>query len=88
MSPHLNLSYGSEMMGQGSDYRGLRQGLDLSAGYRLLAKYDSIESARRSAYQLAGAALREYHVAYRGLPDSEDKRFMENIIFYMIERTI
>jgi geranylgeranyl diphosphate synthase type II len=56
--------------------------------YRLLAKYDCIESARRSAYQLAGAALREYHVAYRGLPDSDDKRFIENVIFYMIERNI
>ena len=61
---------------------------DVRRVYRLLAKYDCIESARRSAYQLAGAALREYHVAYRGLPDSEDKRFVENIIFYMIERNI
>jgi geranylgeranyl diphosphate synthase type II len=65
-----------------------RLGKDVRWVYRLLAKYDCIESARRSAYQLAGAALREYHVAYRGLPDSEDKRFVENIIFYMIERNI
>jgi geranylgeranyl diphosphate synthase type II len=65
-----------------------RRAKDVRWVYRLLAKYGSIESARRSAYQLAGAALREYHVAYRGLPDSEDKRFIENIIFYMIERTI
>ena len=65
-----------------------RQEKDVRWVYRLLAKYDCIESARRSAYQLAGAALREFHVAYRGLPDSEDKRFIENIIFYMIERKI
>ena len=56
--------------------------------YDLMIKYDSIKSARSTAHHLAGAALREFHKAYGTLPDSKDKRLIENIILYMIERDI
>lgn len=56
--------------------------------YNLMVKYDSIKSARSTAHHLAGAALREFHQAYGTLPDSKDKRLIENIILYMIERDI
>jgi geranylgeranyl diphosphate synthase type II len=56
--------------------------------YDLMIKYDSIKSARTTARHLAGAALREFHKAYGTLPDSKDKRLIEHIILYMIERDI
>ncbi|TAN73190.1 MAG: polyprenyl synthetase family protein [Gallionella sp.] len=54
----------------------------------LMVKYNSIRSARSTARHLAGAAMREFHLAYGKLPDSDDKRLIENIILYMIERDI
>lgn len=56
--------------------------------YRLLSKYDSIEYARSNSRQLAGAALREFFIAYGGLPDSPDRRFVQDIVLYMIERDL
>jgi geranylgeranyl diphosphate synthase type II len=56
--------------------------------YRLMSKYDCIEFARSAARQLAGACLFEFHKAYGDLPDSEDKRFLEQIVMYMIERDL
>ena len=61
---------------------------DVQWVYRLMAKYDSIEYARSCARQLAGAALKEYYTAYGDVPDSEDKRFIQDIVFYMIERDL
>lgn len=56
--------------------------------YHLMAKYKSIEFARSAARQLAGAALREFYVAYGDRPDTEDKQFIRDLILYMIERDI
>jgi geranylgeranyl diphosphate synthase type II len=56
--------------------------------YRLMSKYDCIEFARSAARQLAGAAMFEFYKAYGALPDSEDKRFLEQIVTYMIERDL
>jgi geranylgeranyl diphosphate synthase type II len=56
--------------------------------YQLISKYDSIEFSRNSARQLADGALREFSVAYGGLPESDDKLFIENIVLYMIEREL
>ena len=58
------------------------------AVYRLLDKYGSIEYARTAARQLAGAALREFFIAYREAPDSDDKQFIEGIVLYMVERDL
>jgi geranylgeranyl diphosphate synthase type II len=56
--------------------------------YKLMAKYGSIEYARRTARYLAGAALREFFIAYGSLADSDDKNFIQDIVFYMIEREL
>lgn len=56
--------------------------------YRLMGKYDSIDYARSAARHLAGAALREFAVAYGALPDSEDRDLLHEIILYMIERDL
>jgi len=68
--------------------RAHRSEKDVKWVYRLISKYDSIEYARTRAYQLAGAALREFFVAYGGIPDSDDKNFIQDIILYMIERDL
>lgn len=60
----------------------------VSRVYDLMIKYNSIRLARSTARHLAGAALREFHLAYGKLPDSDDKRLIETIILYMIERDI
>lgn len=56
--------------------------------YQLISKYDSIEFSRKCARQLADGALEEFFVAYGGLPESDDKLFIENIVLYMIEREL
>lgn len=54
--------------------------------YSLMQQYGSIESARLSARQLARAALKEFTAAFVDAPISEDKRFILEVIHYMIER--
>ncbi|WP_223164588.1 polyprenyl synthetase family protein [Massilia rubra] len=51
-------------------------------------KYDSIAHARSSARQLAGAALHEFDQHFGALPDSEHKRFLREVVLYMIERDL
>lgn len=68
--------------------RAQRSAQDVRKVYRLMAKYGSIEFARSAARQLAGAAIFEFHKAYGALPDSEDKRFLQQIVMYMIERDL
>jgi len=54
--------------------------------YDLLLRYKSIDYARRQARQLAGAALFEALGAFRGVPDSEEKRFILEMILYVVDR--
>ena len=54
--------------------------------YALLLRYRSIDYARREARQLAGAALFEALAAFRGIPGSEEKRFILEMILYVVER--
>ncbi len=49
--------------------------------------YGSIDHAREVAHGLAGAALHEFSLAYEGVPDSRDKRFLEALAGWAIERT-
>ncbi len=49
-------------------------------------RYDCIEYARRSAHRLAGAALHEYSLAFSGVPESRDKRFLEEMVTWVVER--
>jgi geranylgeranyl diphosphate synthase type II len=53
---------------------------------RLMDKYGCTEYARRIAHGLAGAALHEYSLLTAGLPDSRDKRFLEQMVRWVIER--
>lgn len=54
--------------------------------YKRMVEYGSIEFGKKSAKQFAGAALYEFHNAYGELPESDDKRFILEMILYMIER--
>jgi len=54
--------------------------------YDMLLRYRSIDHARRAARQLAGAALLEGLAAFRGLPDSPEKRFVLEMILYVVDR--
>jgi geranylgeranyl diphosphate synthase type II len=49
-------------------------------------RYDCIEYGRRVANGLAGAARHECSVAFGNLPDSRDKRFIESLPTWVIER--
>jgi geranylgeranyl diphosphate synthase, type II len=49
-------------------------------------RYDCIEYARRYAHRLAGAALHEYSLAFAGVPESRDKRFLEEMVTWVVER--
>jgi geranylgeranyl diphosphate synthase type II len=46
-----------------------------------------LEHARQVAHALAGAALHEFSLAYAGLPASRDKRFIEELVTWVLERT-
>jgi geranylgeranyl diphosphate synthase type II len=52
----------------------------------LMHRYGCIEYARQVAVGLAGAALREYQVAYGALPDGRDRRFIEGLATWVFER--
>jgi len=54
----------------------------------LMRKYRSIDYARSCAKQLAGAALYQFESTYGNLPPSDDKRLIEQIVMYMIEREL
>ncbi len=68
--------------------RAERKQKDVRWVHETMDKYGSIDHARSSARQLAGAALREFVVAYGDQPDSEDKRFIQHVVLYMIERDL
>jgi geranylgeranyl diphosphate synthase, type II len=61
---------------------------EVSWVYDIMGRYGSIDYARSCAKHLAGAALREFFVAYGDRPDTEDKEIIRNIILYMIERDL
>jgi geranylgeranyl diphosphate synthase, type II len=49
-------------------------------------RYGCIEYARRYAHGLAGAARHEYGRAFAHLPDSRDKRFIGELVTWVVER--
>lgn len=61
----------------GEDIRWLRERMEA---------HGSIEHARHVAHGLAGAALHEYSLLFAPLPDSKDRRFIEELVRYMLER--
>jgi geranylgeranyl diphosphate synthase type II len=54
--------------------------------YQLMARYKSISYARRAARELAGAALLEALTEFRGAPDSKHKRFILEMVLYVVNR--
>jgi geranylgeranyl diphosphate synthase type II len=54
---------------------------------RLIDKYGCVPYARAIAEELAGAALHECSLIYRGIPNSRDKRFIEAMALWVIERS-
>jgi geranylgeranyl diphosphate synthase type II len=54
--------------------------------FDLIVRSDSIEFARRSARQLAGAALVEALQAFRNVPDSPAKQFVLDMVMYVVSR--
>lgn len=55
--------------------------------HRSMERYGSIDYARQVAHGLAGAATHEFGKIYGGLPDSRDKRFIEALPAWVIERS-
>jgi geranylgeranyl diphosphate synthase type II len=51
-----------------------------------MAAYGCIDYARQVAHGLAGAAQYEFSMLYGHLPDSRDKRFIEALPAWVIER--
>lgn len=49
--------------------------------------YECLEYARQMAHGLAGAALHEYERLYAEVPDSRDKRFIEAVVTWVLERS-
>lgn len=53
---------------------------------QLMYKYDCINYGKRAAGNLAGAALKEFYTIFGSMPPTEEKKFLENMILYMINR--
>jgi len=66
--------------------RSERKELEIKWLYGLMVHYGSIDFARRSARQLAGAALLEALTVFRTAPDSDAKRFIFEMILYVVTR--
>jgi geranylgeranyl diphosphate synthase type II len=63
-----------------------RQRADVEWLYQLIICSDSINFARRAARQLAGAAFMEALTALASVPDSDSKRFILEMILYVVRR--
>jgi geranylgeranyl diphosphate synthase, type II len=56
--------------------------------HRRMDRYGSIDYARAAAHELALAALDEFRTAYADAPPSDDRRLVEEIVMYMVERDL
>jgi geranylgeranyl diphosphate synthase type II len=70
-----------------SPHREGRTQADVEWIRRHMDRHGCIEYARQIAHGLAGAAMHEFRLAYADLPDSRDKRFMEALPRWVLERT-
>lgn len=68
--------------------RGARQQAEVDWVRATMDKYGGVDHARSCARQLAGAALHEFELVFGALPDSEHKRFLQQVVLYMIERDL
>jgi geranylgeranyl diphosphate synthase type II len=63
-----------------------RESADIAWVRERMDAYGCIEYAREVAHGLAGAAHHEFTLIYDALPDSRDKRFIEALTSWVIER--
>lgn len=54
----------------------------------LMQEHGSIEFGRQCSRFLAGAALNEFYETYGCLPDTPDRRFVHDLVLYMIRRKL
>lgn len=54
----------------------------------LMQSRGSFEHARKATKQLAGAALYEFTQAFRDVPESDEKKFLSDVISYMVSRDV
>jgi len=65
-----------------------RNARDVAWVRRRMDSYGSIEYAKSSAHDLAVAALNEFEEAYSEAPPSMEKKVIEGIVLYMVERDL
>jgi len=63
-----------------------RRAADVAWVRERMDAYGCLEYAGQVAHALAGAALHEYDSVYARLPDSRDKRFIEQLATWVLER--
>ncbi len=68
--------------------RAARSVRDVRWAYKLMDKYDCVEYARDCARELAAGAQEEFELAYADAPPGDDRRFVEQIVDYMVEREL
>ncbi len=66
--------------------REAREQKEVERVFDLMQEHGSIDFARKSARQLAGAALMEAVSSFRATPDSESKRFILDMVLYVVNR--
>lgn len=67
--------------------RQARSAADLTWLRARMDAYGCLEYAQQVAHALAGAALHEFSRAFGPVPDSRDKRFLEAIVPWVLQRT-
>jgi geranylgeranyl diphosphate synthase type II len=68
--------------------RTIRSATDVRWVYRMMSKYGSVDYGRERARELAEGAQAEFDVAYADAPPSDDRAFIEQIVFYMVQRDV
>jgi geranylgeranyl diphosphate synthase type II len=66
--------------------RGERGAADVQWIRTQMDYHGCIDYARRYAHRLAGVALHEYSLVFSQLPDSRDKRFIREMVTWVVER--
>jgi geranylgeranyl diphosphate synthase, type II len=81
-SPAERIELG-RILGLGREARTVR---DVAWIRQRMGAYGCIDHARRVAHGLAGAAMHEFDLAYGDLPDSRDRRFLQSLPTWVLER--
>jgi hypothetical protein len=53
-----------------------------------MSKYGSVDYGRERARELAEGAQAEFEIAYADAPLGDDRAFIEQIVFYMVQRDV